>query len=108
MVEFCEIVKTMGKEMWTCKECESKNADTKAVLESIKSIKSELSTIKEGQAEQQAERAEQQAERAQVLEGLKAVEAVAKRMDGLEKTQADQGERILDQEATPKKTHQKN
>ena len=66
------MMKTMGKSYWTCNECEGKDADMKAVLELMKSIKTEPSSIKEGQAEQQAERE-------QVLEGLKAVEAVAKK-----------------------------
>ena len=94
-VDFCVIVKGMGKEMWTCKECESKSAVMKAMLESMKLIKSELSTIKEGQVEQQAERAEQQAERAQILEGLKAVEAVAKKLDRIEDAQDKQEQHLV-------------
>ena len=47
------------------------------MIESMNSIKSELSTIRQGQTEQQAERE-------QVLEGLKVVKAVAERMDWIE------------------------
>ena len=78
------MVKRIGMEVWTCSGCEAKNADLKAVIKAMKSIKSELSTIKEGPAEQQAARAEQRAERAQVLEGLKAVEAVAKKLEKID------------------------
>ena len=99
-MEFCVIVKGMGKEMWTCKKCELKNSDMKTVIESMNSIKSELSTIKDGQAEQQTERA-------RVLEGLKSVEAVVKRMDSIEKTQTDQGERLLEQEVKTGKNAEK-
>ena len=63
----------------------------KAVLESMQSIKSELGTLKNGQAEQKAE---QQAEREQVLEGLKAVETVVKRLERVEDVQEQQGQRL--------------
>ena len=33
-VELCEMMRSMEKSLWSCKECESKNADMKAVLES--------------------------------------------------------------------------
>ena len=93
-IDVCTIMKSMGRSLWTCNECEGKDADMKAVLESMKSIKSELCTIKEGQAEQQAERAEQQAERAQVMEGLKAVQAVAKKLEKIETVQTKHEERL--------------
>ena len=99
-IEVCEAVRCMEKGFWTCNGCETKSTDMKAVLESMNSIKTELCTIKEGQAEQQAERE-------QVLEGLKSVEAVVKRMEGIEKTQVEQGERLLEQEANTKKHEEK-
>ena len=79
-IDFCDMMKKTGKDMWTCEECESKNTDLKIVLESVKSIATELNTIKQGQAEQQAERA-------QVVEGLKTVEVVAKRLEKVEEVQ---------------------
>ena len=93
--EVCDMVRGLG--FWTCKECETKSSDMKAVLESMNSIKTELDTIKEGQAEQQVERE-------QVIVGLKAVEAVAKRMEVIEKTQTEHGERLREQEEVTK-TH---
>ena len=77
------------------------------MLESIKSIKSELSTIKDGQAEQQAERVEQQAERAQVMEGLKAVEAVARKLEKIEEVQDKHEQKLTKQDEAIKKTSQK-
>ena len=90
-IDICTMMKSMGKSFWTCKGCEGKAADLKSVVNSISSIKTELNTLKKGQekqqterAEQQAERADHKAERAKVLEGLKAVETVARRMEKVE------------------------
>ena len=86
--ELCEMMRAVEKGIWTCHECETKNADIKAVLDSMKS---ELHTIRDGQAEQQAERV-------QVLEGLKAVEAVVKKLDRIEAVQENQEEKLLKHE----------
>ena len=57
-----------------------------------------MTTLKKGQAEQQAEtskqQAEQKAERAKVLNGLKAVEKVAKRLDQIEEVQVKHGQKL--------------
>ena len=53
----------------------------------MQSIKSELGNIRHAQAEQQAERG-------QVLEGLKVVEAVAKRLERIEEVQEKQDQRL--------------
>ena len=88
----------MGKSFWTCKQCEGKAADFRSVINSINTIKTELTTLKKGQAEQQAEtskqQAEQNAERAKVLDGLKAVEKVAKRLDQIEEVQVKHGQKL--------------
>ena len=106
-VEYCEMVKKMDMEVWTCSACEAKNTDLKAVLESMKLIKSELSPIKEGQAEQQAERVEQQAERAQVLESLKAAKAVAKKLDKIEDVQGKHEQKLAQHDEAVKKNSRK-
>ena len=93
VVEFCEMVKTMGKDFWTCKACESKTSDMKAVLETIKSIKED--------------QAEQRAEREQVLQSLKTVEAVVKRVERVEEVQEIQEQRISKNEDAIKKHSQK-
>ena len=84
--EFCEM-RGMGKDFWQCKKCESKGDDMKTVIESMKLIKSELGTIRQSQEEQQTERE-------QVLEGLKAVEAVVKKLDRIEAVQETHEQRI--------------
>ena len=86
-VELCEMMRSMEKGLWICKECESKNADMKAVLESVKSIKAELSTIKEGQAE--------------------VVEAVVKRLERVEEVQEKQEAQIVTHEAAIKQNTKK-
>ena len=43
--DFCTMMKGMGKSLWSCGECEAKETDMKAVLDSMRSIKSDLSTI---------------------------------------------------------------
>ena len=86
-IDLCAVMRSMGKSLWTCNECEGKDADMKAVLESMKSIKTELSSIKEGQAEQQVERE-------QVLEGLKTVKAVAKKLEKIEGVQEKHEQRL--------------
>ena len=93
LVGFCEMVKTMGKDFWTCKACESKTSDMKAVLETIKLIK--------------VDQAEQRAEREQVLQSLKTVEAVVKRVEKVEEVQEIQEQRISKNEDTIKKHSQK-
>ena len=85
-IELCEMVRGMEKGFWTCNKCETKSTDRKSVLESMKLIKTEFCTIKEGQAEQQAERE-------QVVEGLKAVEAVAKKLERIEEVQESHDQR---------------
>ena len=87
------MVKTMGKDFWTCKACESKTSDMKAVLETIKLIK--------------VDQAEQRAEREQVLQSLKTVEAVVKRVEKVEEVQEIQEQRISKNEDTIKKHSQK-
>ena len=89
-VEFCEALKDMGKDFWTCKECETKTSDLKAVLESIK----------DGQAKQEAERE-------RVLEGLKAVEVVAKRLERVEDRLENQEVRLNNHDEAIKKNTRK-
>ena len=98
--DFCDIVKGMGKDIWNCKDCDTKSADMRAVLESMNTIKSELGTIKQGQAEQQVERA-------QVWEGLKAVKDVAIRMEKIEGVQEKQDQRLSTHEEAIKEITQK-
>ena len=104
-IDFCTMMKGMGKSLWTCSECEGKDADMKAVIESMQSIKSELCTIKEGQVERQAE---QQAERAQVMERLKAVQAVAKKLEGIEEVQNKHEERLGQHDDAIKKNSERS
>ena len=89
-VMLCEMLRDSGKEMWTCGECEAKNADLKSVLESIE-------TIKKGQDDQQEERG-------RVLEGLKVMEMAVK---NIEVVQAEHGERINAQEEATKSNAEK-
>lgn len=49
----------------------------------------------------------QQAEQKRVLEGIKVVETLVKRMEEIEKTQADHGERLSEQEASTRKNAEK-
>ena len=77
----------MDKGLFTCNECESKGTDLKAVLDSMQSIKTEIGSIRQGQAEQQVEQEK-------VLESLKAVEAVAKKMDHIEAVQETHEDRL--------------
>ena len=82
------MMRSMEKSLWSCKECETKNADMKAVLESMKSIKTELTTIKEGQAE--------------------VVEAVVKRLERVEDVQEKQEAlQLVTHEAAIKKNTKK-
>ena len=101
--DLCAMFKGMGKSMWTCNECEGKEVDMKAVIDTMGMIKTELSSLKQGQSVLQTDRAEQQAERAKVLKGLKAVEAVAKRMEKIEEVQEKQEERLAATEEAVKK-----
>ena len=86
-VEQCEMMRSMTKGFWLCKECETKGADLKAVLDSMNSIKTELSTIKEGQAE--------------------VVEAVTKRLDRIEDVQEKQEVQLATHEGAIKKNAKK-
>ena len=85
--EQCDMMRSMEKGFWSCKECETKNADLKAVLESMNSIKTELGTIKEGQAE--------------------VVEAVAKRLDRIEDVQEKQERQLSTHEVAIKENTRK-
>ena len=86
------MVRGMGKEMWKCLGCETKDKDIKSVLESIQNLHSEMKEIKQGQEDQQVERE-------RVIEGLKVVESVAIRVDKIETMQASQETRISENEA---------
>ena len=85
------MVRGMGKEMWKCLGCETKDKDIKSVLESIQNLHSEMKEIKQGQEDQQVERE-------RVIEGLKVVESVAIRVDKIETMQASQETRISENE----------
>ena len=93
--EYCEMVKRMSMEVWTCSTCEAKKADLKSVLTSIENLASEVKTIKNGQDEQQVERE-------RVIEGLKVVENVAKKIESMESVQAAHEERLTAQETATK------
>ena len=99
-VQFCEMAKLMEKDVWCCGECEGKTAVMKTVLDKIETLHTEMVVIKKGQEGQQIEQE-------RVLEGIKVVETVVKRMESIEKTQADQGERLLEQEASTRKINDK-
>ena len=105
--DFCAITKGMKKSLWMCSKCEEKEADMKAVIDSMGMIRTELSSLKQGQAALQTDRAEQQAERTKVIEGLKAVEAVAKRMERIEQVQEKQEERLSATENAVKRNSKK-
>ena len=47
------MMKAMGKSIWTCGKCEAKDADMRAVLDSMKSIKTDLSAITKRQTAQE-------------------------------------------------------
>ena len=89
----CQMMRDMKKGFWSCSKCESQSADMKAVLESVTSIKSEL--------------ADQQGEREQVLESLKAVEVVVKRLERIEDVQDKQEQQLVRHEDTIKKNTKK-
>ena len=93
--EICTLMKAMENSIWTCDKCEARVADLKSVIDSVNSMKTELSTLKQGQVQQQTERAEQKVERAKVLESLKAVEKVMKRLDKVEETQDKHGQKLV-------------
>ena len=97
----------MKKSLWMCNKCEAKEADMKAVIDSMGMIRTELSSLKQGQAALQTDRAEQQAERTKVIEGLKAVEAVAKRMERIEEVQEKQEQQLGKHDDALKKNSQK-
>ena len=95
------MMKTMGNSFWICRECEESDNTMKSVVDSINSIKkgqeeqkAELIAIKKGQEEGKAERAEQQTEREKVIEGLKAVEVVAKKLEQIEVVQEAHDKRL--------------
>ena len=85
--EICGMMKAMGKSIWTCGKCEAKDADMRAVLDSMKSIKTDLSAITKRQTAQ--EKGQEK-----VLEGLKVVESVVKRMEQVEDRQDRQEEKL--------------
>ena len=100
-VDICQMMKARGKSFWTCNACEANDDDMKAVVDSIKSIKqgqeeqkAEMSAIKQGQDEQRSDRQEQRKEREKILEGLKAVEVVAKKLEQIETVQEKHEERL--------------
>ena len=90
----------MGKSFYCCKECENKSADLKSVLNSIENLASEVKTIKNGQEEQQVE-----TER--VIEGLKVIETVVKKIESIETVQAAHEERLSAQESATKSNDEK-
>ena len=99
-IEFCETVKKMGKDVWSCSECEGKAAVMKTVLDKIDTLHTEMVVIKKGQEGQQVEQE-------RVLDSIKIVETVVKRMEDIEKTQTDHGERLLVQEESTRKNKEK-
>ena len=98
--EICEMMRTEGKSLWTCGDCEKKTVAMKTVLDKIENLHTEIVVIKKGQEGQQAEQE-------RVLEGIKIVETVVKRMEDIEKTQADHGARLLEQETSTRKNGEK-
>ena len=85
------MMKAMQRSLWVCRECEAKETDMKAVLQTVKSIKTELDTVTKRQKEQETERAK-------VVEGLKLVESVAKRMEKVEEKQEEQEQQLAKHE----------
>ena len=96
----CEMMRNAGQAFWECKSCEAKGADLKSVLDSIQNIHSEMVVIKENQDGQKVEQE-------RMLEGIKVVETVVKRMEVIEKTQADHGERLQIQEVSTRENRDK-
>ena len=94
------MVRKMGKDVWSCGECDGKAAVMKTVLDKIDTLHTEIVVIKKGQEGQQAEQE-------RVLESIKVVETVVKRMEDFEKTQIEHGERLLVQEETSKENKEK-
>ena len=88
-------MKELPKCYWKCKECDAKTADLKTVLQSIKE---EIGTLKKGQDDLKKGQDDQQTERERVLEGLKVVETVGRKIDQIETVQAEQNERLVAQE----------
>ena len=83
-LEICSMMKAMGSSFWQCNECERKGEDMKAVVDSLKMMKSEIGEFRKEQREQRTERA-------QVLEGLKRVEVVTKKLEQIEAVQETHG-----------------
>ena len=96
-VEFCAAMKGMGRSLWECSECEAKGDDMKSVIASMKSIQKELGSINDRQAKQEEDRK-------QILDGLKAVETVVKKMDKIESVQEDHEDRLTAQELAKQKS----
>ena len=96
----CEMMRLAGKAFWICDSCEAKSTDLKSVLDSIQNMHSEMIDIKKNQDGQKVEQE-------RMLEGTKVVETVVKRMEDIERTQLDHGERLLEQEASTKKTKER-
>ena len=99
-IDFCKMTRVVGKDVWGCADCQNKTAVMKTVLAKIENLHTEMVVIKKGQEGQQAEQE-------RVLEGIKVVETVVKRMEEIEKTQADHGERLLKQESSTRKNKEK-
>ena len=99
-VTLCQMMRDAGKDFWVCGTCEAKNADLKSVFESIQSIQTEMSNIKKGQEEQQEDRE-------RVLEGLKVVESVAKKIESMESVQANHEDRLAAQELGKQKSDER-
>ena len=87
------MMREMAKCFWKCNECDAKTSDLKSVLNTIKE---EISTIKKGQEDQLVERE-------RVLEGLKVVESVAKKVEHIDSVQAEHTEKLEVQEEAIKK-----
>ena len=92
----CEMMRNSGQALWECSSCGAKSADLKSVLDSIQNIHSEMVVIKQNQDGQKVEQE-------RMLEGIKKVETVVKRMEVIEKVQADHGKRLDEQEVRTQK-----
>ena len=87
--EQCKFMKAMERCFWKCKECERQSTSLKEVMDSIKSIHSEM----------KKDQNDQKKERERVLEGLKVMETVASKIDKIEKVQEEHEERLNDHSA---------
>ena len=99
-VMLCQMMRDAGKDFWVCGSCETKNSDLKSVVESIHTIQTEISTIKKGQSDQQKETEK-------VLESLKVMETVVKKIENIEGVQANHEDRLTAQECAKGKSDEK-